>query len=133
MGETAASALKRARTYDITASVVVVEIGGNDLLGSTPAAQFEKDLDALLEFLYAPNRQVVMLELPLPPFFHRFGRIQRAAAEKYGVLLVPKRVFLSVLAGSGATLDSVHLSQTGHQHMSDSVWSLICHAFDPQN
>ena len=129
VGETAASALKRASSHEITASVVIVEVGGNDILGSTKSAQFEQDLNALFRHLAGPDRQVIMFELPLPPFSHEFGRIQRAAAVKHNVLLIPKRVFLSVIAGSGSTLDTIHLSQAGHQLMAETVWGIAQSAF----
>jgi acyl-CoA thioesterase-1 len=129
MGETAASALKRAKSQSIESSVVVVEIGGNDVLGSTTSAQFAQDLDALLGHLAAADRQVIMFELPLPPFCNEFGRIQRTVAAKHNVILIPKRVFLSVIAGGDSTLDSIHLSQSGHQFMADCVWKLQS-AFD---
>jgi acyl-CoA thioesterase-1 len=129
IGETAASALKRTNRHSLTAPVVVVEIGGNDLLGSTPSAQFETDLDRLLAALVADNRQIVMFELPLPPFFHEYGRIQRAAAARHNVLLIPRRIFLSVLADPDSTLDSIHLSQSGHQLMADCVWKVVKSAY----
>ena len=128
-GETAASALKRAKKNEIIAPIVFLEIGGNDLLGSTSAEKFAGDLDALLQHLAAPNRQLVMLELPLPPFNHEYGRMQRMIAAKHRVKLIPKRVFLAVLADRAATLDTIHLSQTGHQRMADSVWQILQPAF----
>jgi acyl-CoA thioesterase-1 len=130
VGETAASALKHAMSHPVTAPVVIVEIGGNDILGTTTSEQFSGDLDALLAFLAGDDRQIVMFELPLPPFCHEYGRVQRAVAARHNVLLVPRRVFLSVIAGSGSTLDTIHLSQSGHQYMSDLVWTLIKSAFD---
>jgi acyl-CoA thioesterase I len=130
VGETAASALKRVKRQPVQAQVIVVEIGGNDLLGSTTAAEFDRDLNALLAELAAPNRQIVMFELPLPPFYHEYGRVQRAAAARHHVALVPKRVFLSILAANGSTLDTIHLSQAGHEQMADIVWGLVQPAFE---
>jgi acyl-CoA thioesterase I len=129
MGETAAAALKRVKKQQISASIVIVEIGGNDLLGSTTSAQFELDLDTLLACITAPNRQVVMFELPLPPFCHEYGRIQRSLARKYRVALIPKRIFLSVLAADDSTLDSIHLTQAGHDRMANSAWEIVRSAF----
>ena len=129
MGETAASALKRASKQPLRGSLVVVEIGGNDLLGSTSPAKFATDLDALLAHLSDGDRQLLMFELPLPPFYHEYGRIQRQLAAKYHVKLVPKRVFLSILAGSDSTLDTIHLSQAGHQRMANRVWQLLAPAY----
>lgn len=125
VGETAASALKRARQRGIQGSFVLVEIGGNDILGSTTPQEFAVDLEALLSFLTAENREVVMFELPLPPFFHEYGRIQRMLSTRYSVKLIPKRIFLSILAGNDSTLDTIHLSPEGHQQMADLVWTLI--------
>jgi len=129
VGETAASALKRARQQTIDSPIVLVEIGGNDILGPTTTKQFARDLDALLSHLKLPGRQVAMFELPLPPFYHEFGRIQREVADRHQVLLIPKRVFLGLLAGNGATLDSIHLSQAGHQQMAQLVWEFIAPAY----
>lgn len=130
MGETAASALGRVQGSPIESSVVIIEIGGNDLLGATTSLQFARDLDALLAHLAAPDRQLMMFELPLPPFCHEYGRIQRTLAARYGVKLIPKRILLSVLASGDATLDTIHLSQSGHQVMADRVWRLVQSAFE---
>ena len=130
IGETASSALRRAMSKPITASVVVLEIGGNDILGTTTVAQFERDLDGLLTFLTAKDRQIVMFELPLPPFFHEYGRVQRRIAAKHRAGLIPKRLFLSVIADRQATLDTIHLSQSGHRRMADCVWHVVRFAFE---
>ena len=129
MGETTGSAIRRVKAYEIESTIVVVEIGGNDLLGSTTSAQFESDLDALLSHLRLPGRQLVMFELPLPPFCIEYGRIQRSLARKHSVSLVPKRVFLSVLSAGDSTIDTIHLTQAGHDRMAACVWSLIRSAF----
>lgn len=129
VGETAASALKRVRLQPIESPLVLIEIGGNDLLGSTTATQFEADLNALLSHLQHPDRQLIMFELPLPPFYHEFGRIQREAAHRHNVILIPRRIFLGLLAGSDATLDSIHLSQAGHEQMAATVWRLVAPAY----
>jgi acyl-CoA thioesterase I len=67
--------------------VVIVEIGGNDLLLGTPSKEFAQGLDATLSELAAPGRTVVMFELPLLPHKIAYGQIQRRLATKYGVFL----------------------------------------------
>lgn len=130
MGETAASALKRAKPHTITSSIVIVEIGGNDVLGGTTPEEFTADLSNLLVHLSTPHRQVVMFELPLPPFYHAYGAAQRRLARIYNVALIPKHLFLSVIAEEDSTLDTIHLTQSGHQRMADAVWSVVAPAFD---
>jgi hypothetical protein len=70
-----------------------------------------------------------MFELPLPPLCNDYGRIQRSLAAKHRVLLIPKRVFIAVLAEHGATLDSIHLAPLGRKRMAETVWMLIRQAY----
>jgi acyl-CoA thioesterase-1 len=125
VGATAASALRQAEGLPAQGGLVLLEIGGNDLLGSTSAGDFERHLDRLLDRVCVPGRAVLMFELPLPPFRNEFGRIQRRLAALHGVVLIPKRVFVTVLTADGATIDSVHLARAGHERMADVVWALI--------
>jgi acyl-CoA thioesterase-1 len=142
-GATTATALQyQAPQIPAGARLVLLEIGGNDLLGGTSAAQFEHDLEALCLAICGPanrpeanrpaaSRAVVMFELPLPPLANEYGRIQRRVAAKYGIRLIPKRVFIGVLTGDGSTLDSIHLSQAGHRRMAEVVAHLIEPASQP--
>ncbi len=129
MGATVSSAQKQAAKLLPEDRLVVLEIGGNDLLGDTTTTDYERGLDALLGQIVQPGRTVVMLELPLPPTFNQFGLIQRRTASKHGVVLVPKRVLMGVLARSDATLDSIHLSQSGHEQLAAAIWQIIEPAF----
>lgn len=70
-----------------------------------------------------------MFELPLPPFCHEYGRAQRLIAARHNVKLIPRRIFLSIIGESAATLDSIHLSPAGHQYMADTVWGLVRSAY----
>jgi len=117
MGETAGSALKRLQQTHIDTDAVLVEIGGNDILGTTSPQQFYSDLEALLREISRQVDMIYMFELPLPPFFDQYGKSQRVLARKYGVKLIPKRYFASLILDEDMTSDGIHLSQTGHNHM----------------
>jgi acyl-CoA thioesterase-1 len=124
-GATARSALKQAEQVTGSGSLVLVEIGGNDVLGETTPGAFEQALDDLLAVLGAHHRTVVMLELPLPPFSNRYGAAQRRQAARHGVFLVPKRVLMGILSAHASTLDTIHLSPSGHAHMAEVMWHAI--------
>ncbi len=108
---------------------MLLEIGGNDLLGSPAGENFERDLQELLKRVCQPGRQVLMFELPLPPLHNEFGRVQRRLAAQCHVLLIPKRFLIDLLASEGTTLDSIHLSARGHQRMAALVWRIIRPAY----
>jgi acyl-CoA thioesterase-1 len=129
-GATAAIALRAAQKGTFNEGVVLLEIGGNDLLGSTTVERFESDLDALLKRTSKPGVRVVMFELPIPPLLNGYGRVQRQLAARYGAALIPKRVLASIIAGKGSTIDSLHLSAEGHRAMSDAVWHVLAPAYE---
>lgn len=106
-------------------NLVVVELGGNDLLGDLPAAAFERSLISLLSSLTRTGRTVVMFELPLLPTKVEFGRIQRQVAAAYGVVLIPKRFLASILNVPGATTDGLHLSGIGARKMTSLMAALL--------
>jgi lysophospholipase L1-like esterase len=97
--------------------LILIELGGNDLIAGGPSDVFARELEALLAKLAVSGRTVVMFELPLLPFRIAYGQIQRRLAAKYGVPLIPKRYLTGVIAGKDATLDGLHLTDAGARRM----------------
>jgi acyl-CoA thioesterase-1 len=122
-GAKVANAVEQARRIDKDAALVLLEIGGNDLLDDKGG--FEKGLEALLAVTCKPGRLVVMVELPLPPTFNRFGAAQRRLAKRYGVRLIPKKFLAGVLGKPSATEDGLHLSNEGHVLLAESLFRLF--------
>jgi acyl-CoA thioesterase I len=120
-GAQVSEGLSMARRLTPDDTVVLVEIGGNDLLMGESSDEFGKALEALLSKVTAPGRTVVMFELPLLPDRVAYGRIQRNLAAKYHVSLIPKRCFTNVIGGSSATSDGLHLSDSGTRGMAALV------------
>jgi len=124
-GATVKSAVMQAKSITESNAVVIVEIGGNDLLGGTDAAVFRNQLDSLVSSLRSAQHQVLIVELPLFPFQNAFGQAQRSSAAKYGAAMLPKRTFAKVLGTRNGTLDGLHLSQEGHNAMAKSIAEVI--------
>jgi lysophospholipase L1-like esterase len=122
-GATLSSALQGLRGRKLGDGIVLLEIGGNDLLRGASADTFAADLEALLKSVCGDGRIVVMLELPTPPWNLDLDRVQRRLAKAYGVKLIPKRHFAQILAGE--TLDGLHLAESGHQAMEQMVWQML--------
>ncbi len=124
-GATVETALDESAGVTEHNSLILVEIGGNDLLGHTDGKTFYVQLDKLLGKLHSENNQVVMFELPLLPFCNAFGKAQRVLARKYNVTLIPKHFLTDVFALKEGTLDGLHLSQTGHDALANSIYGLL--------
>jgi acyl-CoA thioesterase-1 len=123
-GATTATALRdQAPAVGADETVVWIEIGGNDLLGGVSGSEFGANLDRLLRTLARPGRLLVMMELPLIPGArgYAYGLAQRRLARQYGARLIPRRVLTGILLSPGATQDTVHLTQAGHERMARVV------------
>ena len=128
-GATTASAFRQAEEIDCDDCLVLIEIGGNDLLSGKDSRQIEADLDRLLVRLSPPkaDRTLVMFELPVPPIpgGYEFARLQRRLAHRHAVRLISRREFAKVLLTPGATTDGLHLSQSGHRALADLLLRTI--------
>jgi acyl-CoA thioesterase I len=125
IGATAHSAIQQAQRIPPGPAVVHVLIGGNDFFGSTSAVQFETDFAGLLKQLAAPDRAIVVWELPLPPFHHAFGAAQRRQIAAVQGAIISKRILSRVLSTPGATVDGIHLSQLGQRAMAASALEFL--------
>jgi acyl-CoA thioesterase-1 len=105
--------------------VVLIEIGGNDLIAGGPSSEFGRSLEGILQKVAEPGRTVVMFELPLLPDRVAYGQIQRRLAKKYGVWLIPKRYFTYVISGANATSDGLHLLPEGTRRMATLVTQVL--------
>ena len=124
-GATVQSAFAQAQEITLSNTVVILEIGGNDLLGGTDAETFRARLDPLLGYLRASGHVLVMFELPLYPFRNAYGQAQRELAARYGVALLPKRQLTLVLGMTDGTQDGLHLSDAGHAALAKQMAEVI--------
>lgn len=114
--------LRQAEQLPPGPSVVIVELGGNDLLSGAGPAAFGDALAAVLQRVSSePERVTVMFELPLLPLQNRFGRIQRRVCDRLDVALIPRRVLAGAVALPGHTTDGLHLSREGHEWLARHV------------
>ena len=124
-GATLQSARQQNSLLSGLTGLIVLEIGGNDMLEGLPVKRFEEDLERLLTEVAQPGRLIVMFELPLPPLCAGYGAAQRELARRFHVSLIPKRRFCQVLTSKGATVDGIHLSARGQTQMMQLIQSLL--------
>lgn len=131
-GATTQDALRQIKSTDHFPGLVIVELGGNDLLGGRSCEAFAHDLDGILAYLHEHQRTIIILELPLLPGKNQWGVVQRKLARRHGCFLIPKRLLVDVFAVSGSTVDTLHLTESGHQRLAEMIWSVIGPAFPSQ-
>ncbi len=125
-GATVSTALKKQVPLVPTdSSLIIIEIGGNDLLNFNSTQTFKEDADEMLRQLQSAGHEVVWFELPLLPQFYSYGRIQRELAKKHNIVLIPKPVLAGVFNTPGATSDGMHLTEKGHTIMAAKIQKLL--------
>jgi lysophospholipase L1-like esterase len=125
-GAVTADARAMAERITPTDHVLIIEIGGNDLLSGIPARTFGNNLQAILSKASAPGRTVVMFELPpVLPQYTEYGQIQRRLAKQYKVFLIPKHFLIEIIGTPGATTDGLHLSASGAHQMAMLVTRVL--------
>ncbi len=114
------------RLRDPAPGLILIELGGNDILEGKSSAAFEADLDALLTELDAPGDEpaIAMFELPLLPGRWSWGAAQRRLAREHGVALVPKRFLTRVLSNPRFAGDGLHPTSEGHEALARGIASL---------
>lgn len=120
-GATVETAFQQATRIPEDHAIVFVEIGGNDVFGGTDAPTFQHHLTRLLDALDEDGHRMLMFELPLLPFYNRFGQVQRTLAAHYEVCLIPKTVMARIFGILDGTTDGIHLSQKGHDAMAECL------------
>jgi acyl-CoA thioesterase I len=105
--------------------LILIELGGNDLIAGESSDVFAQALNAVLARLAVPGRTLVMFELPLLPDRVAYGQIQRRLCAQYRVWLIPKRYLSGVIAGRDATSDGLHLTDIGARRMEAVVTRIL--------
>jgi lysophospholipase L1-like esterase len=117
--------LRQAELLPSGDCLLIIELGGNDLLGGATVNEFHRDLTALLRHVTQLGRTIAMFELPLLPLQNRYGEAQREVSSRLGVLLIPRRVLAGAVALPDHTTDGLHLSAEGHRWLASRVASWI--------
>lgn len=105
--------------------LILIELGGNDLLEGERPEIFASKLETLFAKLSASGRTVIMFELPLLPEMIPYGQAQRRLARRFHVLLIPKRYLARILSGRDATSDGLHLTDIGAHRMASTMAKIL--------
>jgi len=119
-GETAAEGL--ARVDQVLAEdpwLVVVELGGNDLLRRVPPEQTEQSLRAILDRLVAARVVPVLVELDAP-FGGRYLEIYERLGDEYHVPVVEDAVG-EILRDRALKSDTIHPNAQGQKVLAEAI------------
>jgi lysophospholipase L1-like esterase len=122
-GETAAEG--RARLSAVLAHdpwLVIVELGGNDLLRRVPPERTEADLRAIVEGVLAAGAvpMLVAVDNPVPLVGGRLGDLYDRLGERYGVPVVDDAL-TDILGDRSLKSDEIHPNAAGYARLAEAV------------
>lgn len=118
-GDTTAGGLQRLKfTLDsqrAAPELVLISLGGNDMLRGLPPEQTRANLEAILKELQRRKVKVLLMGMLAPPnlgpdYRGQFDAIYPALAKQYGAVLVP--FFLQPVIGKPALVQQDHIHPT---------------------
>jgi acyl-CoA thioesterase-1 len=119
-GNTTADGL--ARVGDVLAEdpwLVIVELGGNDILRQVPPEQTERNLRAILDRLIAGRVVPVLVEVDAP-FAARYREIYGRLGDEFHVPVV-EDVFGEVLRNPSLKSDEIHPNAAGQRKLAEAI------------
>lgn len=127
-GDTSSGALLRLAPLLEThrPALVVVEIGGNDLLRGVPPERTRANIDQMLSRVAAAGARAVLVAVPEPNLFaYQLGRLSdhpmyRELATAHGALLVEGAVSRA-LARASTRVDPIHPNADGQRLIGESL------------
>ena len=120
-GDTTADALARIElvlAHDPW--LVIVELGGNDLLRQTPIERVEANLTAIVERLLAARIAVVLVEIHGPFGGGRYADLFERLGEKYHVPVL-EDALPDILSDPKLKSDEIHPNAAGYAKLAEAV------------
>ena len=102
--------------------LVIVELGGNDLLRRVPVERTEADLAAIVEAVLDAGAvpMLVAVDNPVPLIGGHLGEVYDRVGDRYGVPVVDG-VLRDILADRSLKRDEIHPNAAGYARLAEAV------------
>ncbi len=125
-GNTTHDALKRIDKDVISKkpSIVVIELGGNDLLEQVNSEVSRNNSDLILSKIKSTGAKIVILETKFFLFQEKYETDWSSLAKKYSATYVPD-ILEEVLADQSLKFDDIHPNAKGYQKIAEKLIPII--------
>tara|TARA_B110000967_G_C18833483_1_gene535330 strand:- start:284 stop:886 length:603 start_codon:yes stop_codon:yes gene_type:complete len=104
--------------------LVILCMGGNDLLRKQSETQTQKNLKEMIELSRAAGANVVLIGVPKPGLLLRVPGFYEAIAEEYDLPYSDARL-PKILSSNSLKSDQIHPNEAGYQLMAENIYGLI--------
>lgn len=121
-GDTTESAMPRLDSDVLSRDprIVIVGLGGNDFLGSTPIEKTEANLHSIVQRIQAAGAMVVLLGFKFPGFRGDYEAMYKRVAKSDGCLLIPDLLH-GILTEPSLKSDEIHPNARGYDLMAERI------------
>ncbi len=125
-GDTTSGALARLEKDVLSRDpqIVIVFLGGNDVLQSVPFEQTFSNVDEIIRRIQARGALVVLVEVKPPGVERRFGREFRRLARARGAVLVPE-VLRGIFLNPQMMSDHIHFNDAGYAVVAERIYAAM--------
>lgn len=100
--------------------LVILLLGGNDILRNGSPAEAKRNLSRMIDMALARDAQVLLVGVPEKSLFSSTASFYEELAEEHGVVLMDGMV-ASLLRKPEYKSDQVHLNAAGYREMAERI------------
>lgn len=105
-------------------SIVVVELGGNDLLEHVDVEVSRRNFDLILSKIKQTGAKIVILDVKFFVFQKRYETDWASLAKKYNAIFVPD-ILEGVITDPSLKFDDIHPNAKGYQKIAEKLTPII--------
>lgn len=105
-------------------SMVVVELGGNDLLDRVDSNITQRNLDLILSKIKPTGAKIVILGIKFYLFNQKYETSLQGLAKKYDAIFVPD-ILEGIITDQSLKHDDIHPNAKGYQKIADKLTPII--------
>ncbi|TVR48711.1 MAG: hypothetical protein EA425_13825 [Puniceicoccaceae bacterium] len=124
-GARIADGLGQLGETDPEGRLVIILLGGNDMLLGGSARHYHDHLEALVMEIQRRQGRPFIIDFPALPLRAGFGRATRGVAARHRVPLLHHRHLAAIIAATDGTVDGLHLSPSGHQALAETIARIL--------
>ena len=105
-------------------NLVILCLGGNDMLRNKKAESVEQNLNAMVEMILTKGSQVVLIGVPKPSISLMVPGFYEDIAKRYNVV-IENEVLAELERNRKYKSDSIHLNAAGYRKMAERIASFL--------